>query len=151
MADLYRPEAGAPVTAEDAEHRGFATSFRGFDPAEVRAYLRRVSETMRSLQDEVRRLETRRAKPSAAAEHPVLDEATLAAALGEETARILRSAHEAAAEIRGRAEEHVEAIAQQAREEGVRLTAEAANIHEVRRTAAEAEAAQILRGGARGS
>lgn len=145
MADLYRPEAGAPVTAEDAEHRGFATSFRGFDPAEVRAYLRRVAATMRALQDEHRRLETRAREAERRAEHPTLDEATLAAALGDETARILRSAHEAAAEIRGKAESHVEAIAQQARDEGARLTSEAANILEVRRAAAESEAEQIIR------
>ena len=78
MADLYRPEAGAPVTAEDAEHRGFATSFRGFDPSEVRAYLRRVADTMRALQDEQRRLETRAREAERRAEHPTLDEATLA-------------------------------------------------------------------------
>ena len=38
------------------------------------------------------------------AANPVLDEATLTAALGQETARVLRSAHEAAAELVGRAE-----------------------------------------------
>jgi len=145
MADLYRPEAGAPVSAEDAEHRGFATSFRGFDPAEVRAYLRRVASTMRTLQDEQRRLETRAREAERRAEHPTLDDATLAAALGDEMARILRSAQEAAAEIRGKAESHVAAIAQQARDEGARLTAEAASILQVRRAAADAEAEQIIR------
>ena len=49
MADDRRYSAAdVPVTAEEVAHRGFATTFRGFDPNEVRHYLTRVAESLRA-------------------------------------------------------------------------------------------------------
>jgi cell division septum initiation protein DivIVA len=120
-------------------------ALRGFDTAQVREYLRRVADHVRGLQAQIDDLGRQLRDAEARADNPVLDDSKLAGALGDETARILRSAHEAAADIRGRAEEHVERVVQQARDDSQRLTNEAANILEVRRAAADAEAAEILR------
>src|ERR1700689_19631 len=70
---------------EVARHT-FGTARRGFDPAEVRVYLEQIAHEME------------------AAPNPVLDEAPLPAALGQETARVLRSAHDAATELVAKAE-----------------------------------------------
>ncbi|MBA2609084.1 MAG: DivIVA domain-containing protein [Actinobacteria bacterium] len=144
MAD-QRPEIRALLTSEAIEHIGFRLTLRGFDTTQVRDYLRRVAYHVRNLQAQTDDLTRRLSDAEDRAENPVLDDSKLAGALGEETARILRSAHEAAADIRGRAEEHVERVVQQARDDSQRLTNEAANILEVRRSAADAEAAEILR------
>ncbi len=140
-----RPETRAPITSEAIANVGFRTSLRGFDITQVREYLRGIADHVRALQDHNDDLQRRLREAESRADHPVLDQAQLASALGDETARILQSAHEAAAEIRGRAQEHVERVVQQARDDGAKLTAEAANVLEVRRAAAEAEAAEILR------
>jgi DivIVA domain-containing protein len=140
-----RPAGRVPLTSEAIANVGFRTALRGFDVQQVREFLRGVADHVRALQEHNDDLQRRVREAESRADHPVLDDAQLAAALGDETARILKSAHEAAAEIRGRAEEHVERVVQQARDESSKFTSEAANVLEVRRAAAEAEAAEILR------
>jgi DivIVA domain-containing protein len=138
-------EYRAPLTSEAIANTGFRSSLRGFDPQQVREFLRAVADQMRALQDHNDDLQRRLREAETRADNPVLGEDQLAKALGDETARILQSANEAAAEIRGRAEEHVERVVQQARDDSAKLTNEAASVLEVRRSAAEAEAAEILR------
>src|SRR5438105_4722742 len=128
-----RPAGRVPLTSEGIARVGFRTALRGFDVTQVREFLRGVADHVRALQDHNDDLQRRLREAESRAEHPVLDDAQLASALGDETARILRSAHEAAAEIRGRAEEHVERVVQQARDDSSKLTAEAASVLEVRR------------------
>jgi DivIVA domain-containing protein len=140
-----RPPGRVPVTSEGIKQVGFRTALRGYDITQVRDFLRGVSDHVTALQAHNDDLQRRLREAEARAENPVITEEQLAHALGEETARILRSAHEAAAEIRGRAEEHVERVVQQARDDSSKLTAEAGSVLEVRRSAAEAEAAEILR------
>src|SRR2546425_4658932 len=111
MADDRRyTAADVPVTAEDVAHRGFSTAFRGFDPNDVRQYLTRVAESLRAAKERQRELEQQVRDAEARAANPKIDEATLTNALGEHTAQIIRSAHEAAAGIRTKAEESVEHI-----------------------------------------
>jgi DivIVA domain-containing protein len=141
MADDRRyTAADVPVTAEEVAHRGFSTAFRGFDPNEVRAYLTRVAESLRAAKDRQRELEQHARDADARAANPRLDEATLANALGEHTSRIIRSAHEAASDIRGKAEESVEQILKDAHEEASKLRADAERVLTDRVTEAEAEA-----------
>ncbi|HZN16016.1 MAG TPA: DivIVA domain-containing protein [Acidimicrobiales bacterium] len=141
MADERRyTAADVPVTAEEVAHRGFGTTFRGFDPNEVRLYLTRVAESLRTSRDRQRELEQAVRDAEARAAKPQLDEATLTSALGEHTARIIRSAHEAASDIRAKAEESVEQILKDAHEEASRLRAEAERALADRVTEAEAEA-----------
>lgn len=131
--------------AEEVARRTFATSFRGYDPAEVRAFLRRVADEISALREREadlrRRLDESQRK---AAAPPPLDEATLMAALGEETARVLRSAKEAAAEITRKAEQKVAAVVREAQEEAARLREEAEGIL-ARRTEEAEEAAAAVR------
>src|SRR5437016_9869973 len=75
--------------------------------------------------------------------HPELDEVTLTAALGEETTRILRSAREAAADMRAKAEERVARMVQEADEHGGRLRLEAENLLARRVEEADEVAANI--------
>src|SRR3954471_6377474 len=108
MTDVHR-RAGisAPrLTPEEIASRGFASAFRGVSETEVRNFLRRVADELavardheRSLADRVAQLEEQLRNP------PPLDDQQLLDALGEETARVLRSAQEAAADIRARADE----------------------------------------------
>ncbi|HMJ79189.1 MAG TPA: DivIVA domain-containing protein [Iamia sp.] len=113
--------------------REFAVRRKGFDPDEVKAYLGQLAEAVGRLTTE---RDTARADVAelrtAAESRPVVDEEQLTAALGEETARVLTSAHKAAAEIRERAEESV-----------ARLLKEAAESAGQTRREAEADAARL--------
>ncbi len=144
------------MSADEVGRHTFGTVRRGFDPAEVRAFLedvagelRAAAERERELQDAVRDAEHRAA-------NPVLDEATLSSALGQETARVLRSAHDASAELVARGRSEAEELERQAAEQAAALRAEAeAHAAEQRSTAehdaakrrdaVEAEAAEVLR------
>src|SRR4051812_23354143 len=84
---------------EQVARRGFNTVFRGFDPAEVRAFLQKVADELTAARDRERELLRRVEDAERRDPAEPLDEAMLTAALGEETARVLRSAREAAADI----------------------------------------------------
>ena len=88
---------------EIARHT-FGTSRRGFDPNEVRAFLEEVARELSSAQERERLLEKDIAEAEHRAENPVLDEETLTTALGQETAQVLRAAHDAASNLLKRAE-----------------------------------------------
>lgn len=111
MASPTDPRA-ASITS-----REFAVRRKGFDPDEVKAYLGQLAEAVGRLtterdaaREEVADLRT------AAESRPMVDEDQLTAALGEETARVLHSAHKAAAEIKERAEENVARLLKEAAE-----------------------------------
>ena len=61
-----------------------------------RMFLDSVAEQLQTLYDHEDDLRRRLARAEDQAAHPEMDEATLTAALGEETTRVLRSAHDAA-------------------------------------------------------
>ena len=114
----------SPASVADAE---FSTARRGFDQDEVRAMLRqvaaelgRLSERERFLQHELRVAQERAVDPDAA-----LDEETVARLVGEETLRVLQTARESAAQIKGRAEESAARILREASDDADRLRAEA--------------------------
>lgn len=104
----------------------FTTARRGYDPNEVRAYLQRVSAELaaaRELEGAARQeLESLQASPGRATE---LDEATVAAWLGEEAARVLTTARDAANQVRGKAEEQAEQVRHDAHTEAAQVRAEA--------------------------
>src|SRR5690242_5633655 len=111
LLDLWVAQSSARPNrlAPDALARTrFPTSFRGYDPQHVRAFLEGLADEMRESRDREStlraQLEDAEAKLAAASQ---LDEAQLTAALGEETARVLLAAREAATEIRAKGEESV--------------------------------------------
>ena len=133
----------APLGPEDITRRRFPTVFRGLDPNEVRAFLAQVAEELawtRSREEDLRQ----QLAAAQAAPPPPLDEETLMAALGEETARIVRTAQQAAADIKAKAEENVTRILREAHDEAeeVRARAEALLARQQEDTAAAAEEAR---------
>jgi len=154
--DLPRPSTyPVPLSPDELRRRSFTNSFRGFDPGEVRELLGAVAVELERLirSEEALRTELRGARQSAAS--PRLDEATLTAALGNEAAQILHSAHEASAELRKKAEENATRALREAQQAADSLrsasegllaekTAEAESSAEAIRAGAQAEAHAIL-------
>jgi DivIVA domain-containing protein len=114
------------VSADLVAQRGFATGFRGFDQAEVRAFLGQVADELRRLRDHTVALERALHAAEEQAAHPRLDEDTLMTALGEETASIVRTAKAAAADIKAQAEDNAARVLREAhaRSEAVRSEAD---------------------------
>jgi DivIVA domain-containing protein len=135
----------ARLHPDDVARRTFATARRGFDPGEVRAFLEQVAREMVAAAD--REHEMRRAVTEAEhrAANPVLDEATLTTALGHETARVLRSAHDAAAELTARAEGEVNRLRTQAQEEADQLQRRSEQSAADRAAQSDAAAADLRR------
>jgi DivIVA domain-containing protein len=117
--------SGRSLTPEDVAARTFTTSFRGFDPAEVRLFLKRIGDELLALNENERELRQSLDEARERAAHPELDEDALTTALGEQTTRVLQSAREAAAEIRNQAEESAARVRREADEDATRLHAEA--------------------------
>ena len=138
------------LTPEEVARRTFATVFRGFDTVEVRAYLRRVSDELGVARERQRHLEhlLAEAQSRSSAPPPPLDEASLTAALGEETARVLHTAREAAADIKAKAQENVERLLHQAHEDAARIREESEGIYAIKEAEAT-EAAETIRAEAR--
>jgi DivIVA domain-containing protein len=132
------------VHPDEVARHTFGTQRRGFDPAEVRSFLEHVARELVASAD--REQELRRALTEAEnrAANPVLDESTLTAALGLETARVLRSAHEAAADLVGRAQEEAEQLQRHTEQSAHDRSAEAeAAATELRRRAHEDATARV--------
>jgi hypothetical protein len=121
---MARPHPSAD--AGDVVVREFATSFRGFDPRAVRAHLQRLADRLTEQASRIAELEAELAAARAAARRPVpLDEATVAAALGEEAARVLATAREGASQMKARAEERTAELLREAQAEASRIREEA--------------------------
>jgi DivIVA domain-containing protein len=131
------------LAPDDVARHTFGSVRRGFDPNEVRAYLESVAVGLRTVAEREQELLKELADAEHRAAHPVLDEPTLTSALGTETARVLHSAHEVAAEMVANAEAEAARLLTETREEidQHRATTEAAL--EERTTAAEAAAAEL--------
>lgn len=131
----------SPAEVDAIATRTFATSFRGWDPDAVRVHLVKVAELVRSLTQRQSDLERRLAEAEIAvrrADTSQLDPEEVAEVLGEETARVLRTARESAAEIRTKAEERAALVSGQAADDAARIRAES----EAERTASRAAAAE---------
>jgi DivIVA domain-containing protein len=136
----------ATISSEEIARRTFATAFRGFDAPEVRSFLKRVAEAYAGLQEDIANLRRRIDELQRREKEPVeLDEDALTAALGAETARVLKSAREAAVDIQAKAEQKVARLVKEAEEEAGRLRAEADTVLGRRVDEAEEVAAGIRR------
>ena len=119
-----RPDPSSPAAVAGA---AFPTTRRGFDPNEVRDFLRMVAAELSRLQERERFLERELlTRPTEVGIIPgELDEDKLTEVLGEETARIIQAAREAAAKFRGRAEETAQRLVRDATDEATRIREEA--------------------------
>ncbi len=77
----------------------------GYDPNEVRIQLESVAREMGHLEARIRELQDQLSEAQRRAANPTFDEATLAGALGTQSAAILRMAHEEAARVTAEAQE----------------------------------------------
>ena len=134
-----------PLSPEEVAHRGFGTTFRGFDTGEVRAYLQRVANDLRDATARERDLHRRLADAEHRAAHPVLEGDALTRALGDEMGRVLATAQEAANGLRDKAEENAARILREAHDQAQRIRAQAEAILAVRTEEADAEAAEMRR------
>ena len=114
------------LAPDDVARHTFTSVRRGFDPKEVRAYLESLAHGLTGLAEREQQLLEDLAATERRAANPVLDEPTLTAALGQQTARVLHSAHEVADEMVAKAQEAA-----------TRLTSEATEQADAVRTAAE--------------
>src|SRR6478672_1983336 len=133
------------MTPEQVSQQTFASAFRGYSEADVRAFLKRIADELvttrdreNELLDAIDALEEQLRAPRP------LDESQLLDALGAETSRLLRSAREAADEIRSRAEEQATQAAEAAAAEVEARRGEADEYFQARTADAEAQAAAIV-------
>jgi cell division septum initiation protein DivIVA len=110
MADVRPPISSSRLATGDIAKHSFAIVRRGFDTDEVRSYLQSVSRSLEALEEREQELRAAVAEAEERAAHPVVDEATLTASLGQHSAQILRHAHEEAAKIMAQAQEGASAL-----------------------------------------
>jgi len=120
MADMR-----AGPRPDEVAARSFPTSFRGFDPTEVRGYLAEVASALAAAAQREVLLLDELAQARSALANPAVDESVLLAVLGDEAARVLQAAKEAAADIRGKADANAAMALDQAHSEAERLLSEA--------------------------
>src|ERR1700730_1006957 len=137
--------SSARMHPDEVARHTFGTTSRVFDPAEVRTFLEYVAREMVAGADREQELRRALADAEHRAVNPVLDEATLTAALGLETARVLRSAHEAAAELVARAENEASRTRAQAQEEAEQLQRHTEQSAHDRSAEADAAATELRR------
>jgi DivIVA domain-containing protein len=131
------------LSADLIAQQNFSPARRGFDPDEVRAFLVKVGAEIMALHERQAALEDARRDAEYRAAHPSFDEETLFGAVGEETAHILKSAHDAAADIKSRAGENASRILKDAHAQAEVLLAEAETVLSRRTEEAEAIAVRI--------
>ena len=126
-----RPDPSSPTAVSTAS---FSTGRRGYEPEEVREFLRMVAAELARLQEREKFLERelRMAQRSAPSPAIALDEEVVTRMLGEEAARILSTARDAASQIKVRAEEGASRLLRDATDEAQRLREEA-ELESVRR------------------
>jgi DivIVA domain-containing protein len=110
MADVRPPISSSRIATGDIARHSFAIVRRGFDPDEVRSYLQSVSRNLEALEEREQEMRAAVAEAEERAAHPIVDEATLTASLGQHSAQILRHAHDEAAKIVAQAQEGASAL-----------------------------------------
>ena len=137
-----RPDPSSPTAVAGAT---FPSSRRGFDQNEVRDFLRMVSAEISRQQERITVLEREllNAQQAAPAPQIELNEETITELLGEETARIVQAAREAAGKIKVRSEETANRLVREATDEAARVREdaelEAARVRQDATSDAEAE------------
>ena len=153
MADDERDRAepeddSGGLTPDEIASRSFSAARRGIAEPEVRAFLREVADEIATLEaradDEQERLRARIAglerqlQEQSKPRRPTEEE--MVAALGDETARVLRSAQEAAEEIKANAAARIEGLVAEAEAEAARLRESAERVMEDRSREADVAA-----------
>jgi len=146
MAESDPTRSPGALTPDEIVNRPFPTSFRGLAETEVRGWLARIAEYVATLRTRERDYEQRlQSLQQQVATPPTFTEQQLVAALGDETTRILRSAQEAAADIKRKADERAVHIVREAQDDAKRVRDEADRLLGARSLEAEEAGKQIVR------
>jgi DivIVA domain-containing protein len=113
------------LSSNDVARATFSPSRRGFDPREVRSYLEQVARELASAERRIAELREHVADAERRARNPVLDEETLAAALGTQSAAILKSAHDEAQRVVTAAQARATELLGEAQERAAALVVDA--------------------------
>jgi len=105
MDDRRNPSSARSSASEIVRTNFTILRKGGIDPHEVNGHLEAVAREVAHLEQRLRDVREQLAEAEYRAANPVLDEATLASALGAQSAAILRSAHEEAARVTAEAQE----------------------------------------------
>jgi DivIVA domain-containing protein len=130
--------SSSSLSPDEVARHTFATVRRGFDPGEVRTYLDYVANALRVAAEREIELRHQLAEAEHRAANPVLDEGTLTSALGQETARVLQSAHDASHEMVAKAEAEAAVLLTEAQDEIARAEGRAEQALAERTAQAEA-------------
>src|ERR1700733_282877 len=114
MPEGRSPISSARLSTGDIARHSFQIVRRGYDLDEVKAYLQTVARSIEVLEQREQELRTVAAEAEERAAHPVVDEATLTASLGQHSAQILRHAHDEAAKIVLQAQEGASTLLREA-------------------------------------
>ncbi len=117
--------ASARLSVDEVQQHHFSTVRRGFDPGEVRGMLELIAREMAGAAEREAELRTALADAERRAASPEVDEETLTAVLGQETARVLRAARDAAADMVSRAEEEAARARAEAQEQAEQVVSRA--------------------------
>ncbi len=138
------------LAAADIARHSFELVRKGFDPQAVRSFLEQVAREIGTFEQRESELREELAESQNQAAHPVLDENTLSAALGQHSAQILRNAHDEAARIVVSAEESAASVIREAQTQAneIQVQAESAAAGrvadaEIAAGAIEARAAEV--------
>jgi len=149
MADERSPISSSRLSSSEVTRASFAVVRRGFDPREVRSFLDYVGREIETFDEREAEFRRQIAEANERAKNPVIDEASLTAALGQQSAQILRTAHEEARQVLEEAQAQATEMLQsaQARSGATAIEAEqraAARVGdaEIAATNLESEAAQ---------
>ena len=113
------------VATGDVAHHAFTVVRRGYDTDEVRSYLQAVARDIAELDQRQEELRVAAAEADERAAHPVIDEATLTASLGQHSAQLLRHAHDEAARIVAQAQESSSTLLREAQSQVNEIQAQA--------------------------
>jgi DivIVA domain-containing protein len=113
------------VATGDVAHHAFTVVRRGYDTDEVRSYLQAVARDIAELDQRQEELRVAAAEADERAAHPVIDEATLTASLGQHSAQLLRHAHDEAARIVVQAQESSSTLLREAQSQVNEIQAQA--------------------------
>jgi cell division septum initiation protein DivIVA len=124
MPEGRSPISSARISTGDVARHSFAIVRRGFDIDEVKTYLQSVARSIEVLEQREQELREAVAEADERAAHPVVDEATLTASLGQHSAQILRHAHEEAAKIVVQAQEGASTLLREAQSQANEIQAQ---------------------------
>ncbi len=96
MAEDRSTISSARITPYDVSRASFTLVRRGFDSQEVRSFLELVSRELEACESREADLRRAVAEADERARNPVIDEAMLTSSLGQQSAQVLRAAHEEA-------------------------------------------------------